>query len=317
MRNLGGFFYARILEDLMPETYQKPALTFDEQLQLLQQRGLLVNGHEHALSQLGTISYYRLSAYWYPFRVRDQHGNVTNDFIEGTSFDDVISLYEFDRKLRLLVIDAIERVEVCVRTLITYHLGHTYGAFGHTNSANFHPQFNHGQWLSRLEDEAARSSDAFIIHYKNKYSGFPTLPIWVITEVMSLGSLSFCYKGLKHGDKKVISGKLNIHHKRLADWLHKLTYIRNVCAHHSRLWNRELSIRPESSRAPEWNPPVTPRNDRIFYILLMLRYLLKTTNNGNNWCQQCNELIESLAQDGRWRVAMGMPDNWKGHPIWR
>ncbi len=300
----------------MPETYQKPALTFDEQLQLLYGRGLIVNDHNHALSQLSTISYYRLSAYSYPFRIRDQHGNVTNEFITGTSFENVISLYEFDRQLRLLVIDAIERVEVYVRTLITYHLGHVYGAFGHVDSTNFHPQFKHNLWLTKLEDEAKRSSDAFIMHYKNKYSGFPTLPIWVLTEVMSLGSLSYCYKGLKNTDKKIISGKLNLHHKRLADWLHKLTYIRNVCAHHSRLWNRELSIRPERTRAPEWNPPVTPRNDRIFYILLMLRYLLKTTNNGDAWCQQCNELIEPLTQEDKWRVAMGMPEKWQEHPIW-
>ena len=301
----------------MPENYQKPALTFDEQLQLLQERGLVINEHDHALSQLSTISYYRLSAYWYPFRVRDQQRNATNDFIEGTSFDDVISLYEFDRQLRLLVIDAIERVEVYVRTLITYHLGHTYGAFGHTNSANFHPQFNHGQWLAKLEVEAERSSDAFITHYKNKYSGFPTLPIWVITEVMSLGSLSFCYQGLKHDDKRAISNKLGLHHMCLRDWLHKLTYIRNVCAHHSRLWNRELAIRPQRPRGRDWNLPVTPRNDRMFYILLMLRYLLKTTNNGERWCQQCNELIEPFAQVDKWRASMGMPDNWKEHPIWQ
>jgi len=317
MRNLGGFFMPAVWGCSMPETYQKPALTFSDQLALLQTRGLIINDPAHALTQLSTISYYRLSAYWYPFRIRDEHGNVTNDFIADTSFDDVINLYEFDRQLRSLVTDAIERVEVYIRTLITYHLGHTYGAFGHTDPANFHPNFRHAQWLTKLEVEAGRSSDAFITHYKNKYAGFPTLPIWVITEVMSLGSLSFCYKGLMHTDKKAISGKLNIHHKRLADWLHKLTYIRNVCAHHSRLWNRELSIRPESSRAPEWNPPVTPRNDRIFYILLMLRYLLKTTNNGDSWCQQCNELLEPLAQNGKLRAAMGMPDNWKEHPLWK
>ncbi len=301
----------------MVETYQKPALTFDAQLDLLQSRGLVVNDREHALSQLSTISYYRLSAYWYPFRVRDPHGDVTDDLIDATSFDDVINLYEFDRHLRLLIIDAIERIEVYIRTLITYHLGHTYGAFGHTDATNFHPQFRHEGWIRKLEDEAARSSDAFITHYKSKYDGFPTLPIWVITEVMSLGSLSFCYKGLKHDDKKIISEKIGLHHKRLADWLHKLTYIRNVCAHHSRLWNRELSIRPEGSKAPEWNPPLTPRNDRIFYILLMLRYLLKTTNNGDSWCQQCMELIEPFAEKDEWRIAMGMPEDWKEHPVWK
>lgn len=301
----------------MLETYQKSALTFEQQLKLLGERGLIINDYGHAMLQLGTISYFRLSAYWYPLRFRDEHEYVTSDFIEGANFDDVISLYEFDRQLRLLVTDAIERIEVYIRTLISYHLSHEYGAFGHTDPANFHPQFNHAQWLGKLEEEAARSSDAFIAHYKNKYTGFPTLPIWVITEVMSLGSLSFCYQGLKHDDKRVISNKLGLHHMCLRDWLHTLTYIRNVCAHHSRLWNRELAIRPQRPRSAEWNAPVTPRNDRIFYILLMLRHLLKTTNNGDSWCLQCNELLEPIVNDGKWRAAMGVPENWKEHPLWK
>ena len=103
--------------------------------------------------------------------------------------------------------------------------------------------------------------------------------------------LSFCYKGLKNDDKRAISSELDLPHKRLGDWLHKLTYIRNVCAHHSRLWNRELSIRPESVRDEIWNPPVTPRKDRVFYILLMLRYLLKAMNNGDSWYEECNQLM--------------------------
>lgn len=301
----------------MLEDYRKPALTFDQQLEQLKNHGLIVNDYDHALSQLSTISYYRLSAYWYPLRQRNKGGVITSDFIEGSSFNDVITLYEFDRHLRLLIIDAIERVEVYTRTLITYHFGHTYGAFGHIDPINFHPKFDHAQWLSKLEDEANRSSDAFVTHYKNKYRGFPRLPIWMITEVMSLGSLSFCYKGLKHDDKRAVSSQLGLHHRRLEDWLHKLTYIRNVCAHHSRLWNRELAIRPENSRGPDWNPPVTPRKDRVFYILLMLRYFLKTTKNGDNWCKQCNELIEPIAANDKWRLAMGMPENWKEHPIWK
>ncbi len=301
----------------MTEAYQKPALTFDKQLEHLKNHGLIISDHDSALLQLSTISYYRLSAYWYPFRQRDEDGNIISKFIEDTSFDDVINLYVFDRHLRLLVLDTIERIEIYIRTLITYHIGHTYGAFGHVDPANFHPKFDHAQWLSKLEDETSRSSDAFVIHYQNKYLGFPTLPIWMTTEVMSLGSLSFCYKGLKHDDKRVVSNKLGLHHKRLEDWLHKLTYIRNVCAHHSRLWNRELAIRPESSRLPEWTPPLTSRNDRIFYILLILRYLLKTTKNGDNWCAKCNELIKPIVKNDKWRLAMGMPENWKEHPIWK
>lgn len=302
---------------IMLEQYQKPAVSFTDQLELLKSRGLVVDDEPLAISQLSSISYYRLSAYWYPYRERDENGSVGDNFVQNTSFGDVINLYEFDRHLRLLVIDALERIEVYVRTLISYQLAHAYGAFGHNDPSNFHPSFKHAKWLAKLSREAERSSDAFIAHYKNKYAGFPQLPIWMITEVMSLGSLSFGYKGLKHTDKKAISNQLGLHHKCLADWLHKLTYIRNVCAHHSRLWNRELSLRPSRPRDAHWNAPFTPRNDRVFYVLLMLRYLLKTTSNGSHWCQRCNELLEPVAAVDQWRIAMGMPENWQEHPLWQ
>ncbi len=120
----------------MAENYQKPALTFEEQLEHLKNYGLIISDHDSALSQLSTISYYRLSAYWYPFRQRDKDSNITSNFAEGTSFDDVIKLYEFDRHLRLLILDAIERIEVYIRTLITYHLGHSYGAFGYVSGSH-------------------------------------------------------------------------------------------------------------------------------------------------------------------------------------
>ena len=106
----------------MPDTYQKQALRFEDQLALLQQRGLEFDDLDRALSQIRTISYYRLSGYWHPFRKKDTDGNLTDKFIHGTSFENVIELYEFDRELRLLVMSAIERVEVYLRTLITYHL---------------------------------------------------------------------------------------------------------------------------------------------------------------------------------------------------
>ncbi len=301
----------------MPEQYQKPALSFVDQLEQLKSRGLVVDDESHALLQLSSISYYRLSAYWYPYRERDDQGVVGDNFIAGTSFDDVVTLYEFDRHLRLLVIDALERIEVYIRTLISFHIAHTHGAFGHNDPANFHPNFQHAKWLAKLSREAERSSDAFITHYKIKYSGFPRLPIWMITEVMSLGSLSFCFKGLKPTDKRAISSQLNLHHRGLADWLHKLTYIRNVCAHHSRLWNRELSLRPSRPRDAAWNIPITPQNDRIFFVLLVLRYLLKTTSNGDHWHQKCNDLLEPIAQNEQWRIAMGIPENWQEHPLWK
>lgn len=307
----------------MLEQYNKPALSFEQQLAHLKQRGLLVDDETGSLRLLAAISYYRLSGYWYPFRQRDEQGRVRSHFVPGTRFEQVVALYEFDRKLRSLVLDALERVEIAVRTRITYHIGHKYGAFGHADATNFHSGFGHDRWLAKLEEEAQRSSDEFIRHYKTKYKGFPRIPVWMLTEVMSFGALSFFYKGLRNDrragveDKKAVADYFGLHHKRLGDWLHTLTYIRNVCAHHSRLWNRELAIRPDKSKDPLWLPPATPRNDRIFYVLLMLRHLLRHSGNGDSWAREVTELLVPMAAIQPYRIAMGLPEQWKEHPIWK
>jgi len=301
----------------MPENYTKPALTFKQQLQKLTDRGLVIQDQGYSLSQLANISYYRLSAYWYPFRVRNEHGHITGNIETGTAIESVLQLYEFDRQLRLLILDALERIEITIRTKLAYHLSHTYGPFAHTDAKHFHPQFDHDKWYGKIIDETQRSKDEFIRHYQSKYKGFPIVPIWMLTEVMSLGSLSFLLGGLQHDDKKVIANDFDLHHKQLANWLHILTYIRNVCAHHSRLWNRELAIRPYQIKDPNWLPPITPRNNRIFYILLILRYLLNASSNGDIWATSCTNFLEPIASIEKWRIAMGIPENWKEHPIWK
>ena len=229
----------------MVEVYTKSPLTFEQQLQQLKDRGLIFDNDDLALSHLKTISYYRLSAYWHPYRKIEQDGVVSDYFKEGTHFNEVMRLYEFDRRLRLLVMDAIERIEVYARTLFAYQIGHRYGTFGHTEAANFHSGFKH------------------------------------------------------------------------ADWFHTLAYIRNVCSHHGRLWNRELAIRPGTMRSMTWNPPVTPRKDRIFYVLLILRYLLQKVHSIDEWKEQCNDLLKPTSEDRKWRAAMGIPENWTEHPVWQ
>ena len=299
-----------------PLPYTKPALTFEQQLARLQSRGLAVSSSGTAIAALASISYYRLSGYWYPLRMRADGGELLSEFRSGATLDDVLGLYDFDRRLRLLVLDALERVEVALRAAVTYHLGHQYGAFGHESAANFHPRFEHAAWLVRLHEEVARSQDAFVTHYRRNYEGFPTLPIWMVTEVMSLGSLSRLVRGLKSDDKRAVAGRFQLHPKRLEDWLHVLTYVRNVCAHHSRLWNRELAIRPDVKGGAEWLPPVTPRNDRIFYTLLMLRHLQMCSGNGDEWAMACEALLVPMTSSDRWRIAMGFPEDWTSHPVW-
>ena len=299
--------------------YEKPALTFDQQLQKLADRGIEIPDRSLARQQLSLISYYRLSAYWYPFRVRDEQGRVTNRVRNGVRWDDIIELYEFDRRLRLLVMDAIERVEVAVRTQLTYHFAHTYGPFGHVLPDSFRDWFGaraHSRWIDKLREEAANATEAFITHYQEKYDGFPDLPVWMLTELMSLGSLSFWYTGLENRDKRAVSAHFNLHYKRLEKWLHSLTVIRNICAHHSRLWNRQLAVKPDQQPEPEWQPPLTPRNDRIFYVLLMLRQIMRCDGNGDDWAASMDALLEPICANDEWREAMGVPENWKRHPLW-
>jgi abortive infection bacteriophage resistance protein len=296
--------------------FVKPAISIQDQLNKLIFRGLIVADHNAAMQKLKSISYYRLSGYIYPFRLRDHLGNVQDGLVAGTKFEQILELYEFDRHLRLLILDAIERIEVAIRTQLTYNFSCKYGPFGHTDASNFHHDFNHPVWITEVDKETQRSGDEFIRHYSHKYDGYPTVPLWMLTEVMSLGGLSHLYKGLKHDDKKVVSSFFNVHHKRLVDWLHKLTYIRNVCAHHSRLWNRELAVRPDVVKDVNWQKPITPRNDRIFYILLILRYLLLATGNGKEWVLEVNQLLNPIANNPKWRIAMGIPENWETHPIW-
>jgi len=291
--------------------YDKQPLAIDEQVVRLSSRGLEITDTNRASHTLERISYYRLSAYWYPVK------NTDSSFSAGANFDVALQLYEFDRHLRLLVMDAIERVEISLRTSITYTLSHTYGAFAHTDSANFRRHFRHDRWIEKVEHDSQYAQEDFVSHYRNTYDGFPTLPIWMATEVISLGALSRLYEGMLHGDQLKISSDYHIQPVVLRAWLRTLTYIRNVCAHHARLWNRQLAVAPELPRHDEqWQAPITPTNQRLFAVLLILRQMMAHHHQGVHWQQRVSELLELIAAKDYWRIAMGLPEDWQNHPLW-
>lgn len=301
----------------MRRTYSKAPLTFEQQLDLLKHRDMLVEDDAETLRILSTVSYYRLSAYWFPFRQRAASGDSLDTFVPGTSFNQVAEKYNFDRALRAVVLEAIADVEVAMRTRVTYQIALAHGPFGHTDATNFHPNFNHQRWIDKLYGEVERSQDKFIQHYKSSYQGFPILPIWMTTEVMSLGALSILCSGLNNLDRRAVADYFDLPGKALKDWMHTITYVRNVSAHHSRLWNRQLAIRTGSMKAQNWQPPVTPRKDRLFYVLLMLSHLMKATGGREAWVQKVNELLMPVADNYIEREAMGLPEEWLAHPLWR
>lgn len=288
--------------------YSKQALGFADQLAQLQRRGLLVTDRDRALQWLRRVSYYRLSAYFLPSK---DHEN----FRPGTEFNDIAGLYIFDRKLRLILLDALERVEVAIRTAITYEIGHAYGPFGHTEPANFSPMFNHSKFMGELAAEEVRAKETFVTHFRAKYTDDSHLPVWMATELLSFGTISLLYKALVPTIKSRIAAEFRVSDRHLASWLHTLSYIRNVCAHHKRLWNRELAIKPQlPSRSLSW-PHDIPDNGRLYCILVVLRHMLVVVSPRCRWRNRLFDLFGD--HSGIQLSAMGIPSDWRTRAIWR
>lgn len=293
----------------MSVPYKKPALSFKQQLDLLKSRGLTVGDDAAALRALERFGYYRLSGYWYTLR------SAPDKFAVGATFNQALFLYDFDRRLRLRVLDAIELAEIQARTAITYAMGHAFGPFGHCYARNFAASFDHGEWYAEHTTEVRRSRDTFIAHFQAKYDSFPNVPIWMASEVMSLGMLSSMYEAMRGDEKKVLANAWRVTNRVAESWLHSLTYVRNVSAHHSRLWNKKLAIEPAlPEREPEW---ADVSNRKIFAVLCILRRITRGTVEGEEWAKSISALLHELDPHPKWQQSMGLPNNWPSHPLWK
>jgi len=233
----------------------KPWKSFEEQLALLKSRGLQVEDEQSALHYLSTLGYYRLSGYCYPLRKIDKAASAhqgtpvrLDEFVEGSRFEDVVRLYVFDKKLRLLALDALERIEMAVRVDVAYTLGKR-DPLAHENPSCLHGNFTknkpnqksrkteHELWLEKYQTLLKRAyREPFVAHHRQNYNS--KLPIWVAIELWDFGLLSKLFSGMKFADKNAIAVKYNAKDgTAFAQWLRSLNFIRNVCAHHSRLWN--------------------------------------------------------------------------------
>ena len=281
--------------------YKKPALTYDEQLSLLESRGLIVPDRQLAVRWLSRVSYYRFSAYLYPYRVPD-----SDHYKPGTTFDAIANIYNFDRQLRLKLLDAIQRIEVWLRTAVTYELAHRCGPFGHLRRTAFRRGFDHKLFRKTLRDEHQRSKEPFVQHYREKYTGENHLPIWMATEVLTFGTLSVLYSALPLSSKRNIAATVGLKDTVLSNWLQSIAYMRNLCAHHSRVWNRHLSISPKlakgiASRGIEPN--------KLYAGLVAIQYLLSQIAPNSTWTQRVADFFrENPTIDFR---QMGFPPDWQ------
>lgn len=326
-------------------SYLKSWLSLDQQLDQLQARGLHVSDRDKALSCIQRIGYYRLSGYWFAFRERSMlccelsgpHSGKPQDkgqlltldnFKPGASFQNAVDLYVFDKELRLLATDALERVEIALRVDVSHTLGRL-DPFAYLKRDLFHPLFSevphkdrgltrHHEWVTKHAQLISRSKEEFVSHIKSKY-GLP-LPVWVACEVWDFGTMSTLFGGMREAEQDAISARYGVNNGRVfASWLRSLNYLRNVCAHHSRLWNRNIVDQPKLPSVNEvsWVAPFTNNGHalaRCFLLLRILRHLLGVINPTSSWPARLKTHMESfpdLSHLGLNLAGMGAPADWQ------
>jgi abortive infection bacteriophage resistance protein len=301
--------------------YTKPALSFEQQAQLLVDRGLIVREKAELVRCLSIVNYYRLSAYWYTFKEIDPL-NGEERFAPNTTFDAIWRRYTFDRRLRLLIMDALDRVEVAIlRTRLVEQFTLLHGPFGYCDPNKFSPKFPRAEYkrlIKEIEDSVRRSREEFVSRFQRKYTSESYLPLWMAVEVMTFGHLFTLYRNLNRAEQITLASVFDLYPPVLESWLHTLNFIRNACAHHSRLWNRILPIRPQlpdKRHHFEWYSPVKFDNLHIFAVLTLLRYLLRYIDAQSDWQAQLEALLKQYPDIPlSW---MGFPPNWQNCPVWK
>jgi len=294
-------------------TYNKPFLLHKEQISLLKSRGMKFADETKALHLLKRISYYRFSVYWHPLLIDKQ--NLV--FKPNANFETAFSLYKFDRELRRLILSELEIIEIAIRSQMAYSLSTIHGSFWMENTSLFVNSDKHQDTLAKIHNELSRSDEEFVISFKSKYLN-PLPPSFITLEITSFGSLSRLYENLKSDiAKREISQTFGLADVVFISCLHSFVYIRNVCAHHARLWNKPLQIQPLFPRRTQhtWLTESTVCNNRVYYILSMIIYFLNTVNPHHTFKQKLESLFQKYPNVDR--TAMGFPAKWRIEPLWK
>lgn len=278
----------------LPKKWQ----SFRDQVTILESRGMIFEDKAKAEYILSQVNYYRLSGYWYSFRTQLTDITRSDEFIVNTRFEDVLNIYGFDKQLRLLCLQALENIEMSLRTNIAHTLGRI-SPTSHLNSDNFNQRFiesknkywNYNTWLNRYNEQIKKAKKSpFIDHHFNHYKD---LPIWVGIEVLDFGSISTLYTGLKGKQQQQISRLYGVSNAKVfASWLKSLNYIRNICAHHGRLWNVNIDVIAQVDK----NISVFQHldNKRIYFYLKMMQYLMTVISPSSCWEEELNNLLSQF-----------------------
>lgn len=260
----------------------KKPTTFEEQIELLKKKNIHIDNLEQCMDLLSKVNYYRLSAYYLPFKGAD--GNCIYD----VPFSRIEKIYEFDKELRQLILSAVEEIEVFLRTQIAYYHSHKYGSDGYMSPKAYNKYHNHTLFSKKIVSCVNENSKTLIVkHHIEKYEG--KFPLWVIIEFFSIGMLSHFYRGMDNRDKSFIAKSLyNTNYQTLDSWFRCLTDLRNRCAHYSRLYYVKF---PAIPRMPKQETYIPTR--RLFAQLYMLKLMYPETSDWeNNFLKPLTKLIQ-------------------------
>ena len=292
--------------------YTDKPLSFQQQIELLKSNGLSFADESKSLHTLQQISYFRLKSYLMPL----MSDKVLHTFKSGATFEQAYTLYKFDSRLRKLIAGELEKIEVSIRTQMAYTLSDEVDIYWFANDANFVSTTKHAGLIASLQSELDRTDDDQILLFKHKYDdAFP--PAWMTMEVTSFGTLSMLYKLLKPSlTKRKIANYYGVSDSVFESWLHSIVYVRNICAHHSRLWNKTLRIRPLFPRKVNGTFISAPvRSDRLYYVLCVIQYLLLKVNPDTTFPARLKALFAEFPDADI--SAMGFPLDWDKESRWK
>jgi abortive infection bacteriophage resistance protein len=283
------------------------------------------------------VNYYRLSGYLYPLRQPD------DTYLPGTTLEMVWRRYNFDRRLRIILLDAIERIEVAVRTRLVYHFVQAHGPFGHLDEKNL-PGFkkrplwqrcwrnvkslaklkgvertDHENWLAKLDNEMRRASDTFVKHFRTKYGdGHKHLPLWMSCELTTCETTMQFMGAVEPSILKLAAADFGFPDEQLKSWTKAIFTLRNTCAHHARSWNRVFGVKPSvpgKNKNPQWHTQLGFANDRVGLQLTVCHFWLGKVSSTTKWRERLFALFDEFPEIPLGE--MGIPANWREHPLWK
>lgn len=292
------------------QIYNQPQISVSEQIQLLKSEGLSFKDEKRAFHLLQNISMFRMKSYLKPFRQHESH-----QFKIGSTFEEAYNIYKFDSELRKMVCSELEKIEVSVRTQLSLIMSDAAGIYWFEDSANFRDTNRHSYLLKSLDEELHRSDDDAIVAFQQNYSNkFP--PSWMTFEVSSFGTLSMMYRWLNAGlSRRQVAKFYGLSDTVMESWLHSIVYVRNICAHHSRLWNRKLSINAIVPRRTNLTfIPIPSDTKKVYYVLSIILYFLQTVNPNTTFPARFKALLNKYPSIDV--SAMGFPTNWDLNSLW-